>query len=148
MKVWNLMTKDVQTCRTIDTLERTAELMRDHAIGALPVVDESGHVVGMVTDRDICMAALARGEPLRAIAVATAMTVHPTTCSQNDELIAVEERMRAKQIHRVPVVDDAGHPVGIISLNDLARAAKQRTEISPSEIVDTLAGVCAPRPLM
>lgn len=148
MKVWKLMTKDVHTCRTIGTLERAAELMRDHAIGALPVVDENGHVVGMITDRDICMAALAHGEPLRAIAVTEAMTGHPTTCSQDEDLAAVEERMRKKQIHRVPVVDDAGHPVGIISLDDLARAAKQRTEISPSEVVDTLAAVCAPRPLL
>jgi CBS domain-containing protein len=148
MKVWNLMTRGVQTCRPIDTLERTAELMRDHAIGALPVVDDSGHVVGMITDRDVCMAALARGEPLRAIPVATAMAAHPTTCSQDDELAAVEERMRQKQIHRVPVVDDAGHPVGIISLNDLARAARRSPEISPRELVDTLAAVCSPRPIM
>lgn len=56
--------------------------------------------------------------------------------------------MRTKQIHRVPVVDDAGHPVGILSLDDLARAAKQRTEVSPSELVDTLAAVCASRPLL
>lgn len=148
MKISKLMTKDVYTCRTIDTLDTAAQLMWDHDIGALPVVDEHGRVVGMLTDRDALMAAYTRGEPLRAITVASTMSAHPFTCSQDDDLAKVEAEMSRRQIHRVPVVDDSGHPTGIVSLNDLARAAKQRTEISPSEVAATLAAVCAPRRLI
>jgi CBS domain-containing protein len=148
MKVGQIMTKDVYTCRTIDTLDRAAELMLEHEIGSLPVVDENGHVVGMITDRDICMATFTHDAPPRAIAVGLTMSPHPTTCARDDELVTVEDTMRAHQIHRVPVVDDAGHPVGIISLNDLARAAHQGAGVSSSEVADTLAAVCADRPLL
>lgn len=147
MKISKLMTKNVQTCRTIDTLERAAQLMWDHDIGALPVVNEHGRVVGMLTDRDALMAAYTRGEPLRAIAVMSTMSGHPFTCSPDDELGTIETEMSQRQIHRVPVVDNDGHPVGIVSLNDLARASKQRREVSATEVAATLAAVCAPRGL-
>ena len=147
MKSETLMTRDVYTCRTIDTLDHAAELMRDHDIGSLPVVDESGHVVGMITDRDICMATYAQDAPPRAISVELAMSRHPATCAPGDDLAVVEEQMRRRQIHRMPVVDDAGHPVGIVSLNDLARAAQQGAGVSAAEVASTLAAVCAQRPL-
>lgn len=145
MKVSKLMTKDVHTCRTIDTLAHAAELMWDHDIGSLPVIDTHGRVVGIITDRDLCMAAYTRGLPLHAIAVASTMSAHPATCTQDAEVAAVEEQMRNRQIHRMPVVDDDGHPVGVVSLNDLARASQQRTDVTASEVAATLAAVCVPR---
>ena len=145
MKISKLMTKDVQTCRTIDTLAQAAQLMWDHDIGALPVVDTHGRVVGMITDRDLCMAAYTRGLPLHAIAVASTMSAHPATCTQDAELAVVEEQMRSRQVHRMPIVDDDGHPVGVVSLNDLARASQQRTDVTASEVAATVAAVCAPR---
>jgi len=148
MKVAALMTKDVFTCRTIDTLDRAAELMCEHDVGSLPVVDDNGHVVGMITDRDICMATYRQDAPPRAISVEQTMSTHPTTCAPADEVATAEETMRRRQIHRVPVVDDAGHPVGILSLNDLARAANQGGGVSSNEVADTLAAVCAERPLV
>ncbi len=147
MKVEALMTKDVYTCRTIDTLDRATELMCEHDIGSLPVVDENGHVVGMITDRDICMATYRQDAPPRAISVELTMSAHPATCAAGDEVFVAEETMRRRQIHRLPVVDDAGHPVGILSLNDLARAAKQGADVGASEVAGTLAAVCATRPL-
>lgn len=145
MKISKLMTKDVQTCRTIDTLARAAQLMWDHDIGSLPVVDAHGRVVGMITDRDMCMAAYTRGLPLHAIAVASTMSAHPVTCTQDAEVSAVEGELRSRQIHRMPVVDDGGHPVGLVSLNDLARASQQHTDVTGGEVAATLAAVCASR---
>jgi len=146
MKISKLMTKDVMTCRTSDTLDHAAQLMWDHDIRCVPVVDERGRIAGMLTDRDVCMAAYTRGAPLRAIAVGATMSAHPATCTQDAELSVVEAEMGRRQIHRMPVVDDDGHPVGIVSLNDIARASQQRTEVSPSEVAATLAAVFAPRP--
>jgi len=145
MKIWKLMSKNVYTCRGVDSLARAAQLMWNHDIGALPVVDEHGRVIGMLTDRDALMASYTRGEPLHAIPVANTMASHPFTCSANDELASVEAEMSRRQIRRVPVVDDNGHPVGIVSVGDLARAAKQRNDVTPSEVASTLAAVCAPR---
>jgi CBS domain-containing protein len=145
MKIWKLMTRDVFTCGIHDNLNTAAQLMWDHDIGALPVLDDHARIVGVITDRDICMAAYTRGEPLRAIAVATTMSMHPATCFEDDELSDVEALMSKHQIHRVPVVDDDGRMVGIVSINDVARAAHSRTEVSPAELAATVAAVSAPR---
>lgn len=146
MKVEQVMTKDVYTVRVIDALDRAVELMREHDIGSLPVVDERGHVVGMLTDRDICMATYTHDLPPRGISVELVMSPRPVTCAPLDDLAVVEQDMRRRQVHRVPVVDDDGHPVGILSIDDLARAA-HRGALNPVEVAETLAAVSAPHPL-
>lgn len=145
MKISSLIHRSVTSCTTHDTLERAAQLMWDHDIGCLPVIDDQGHVAGMVTDRDICMAAYMQGAPLRAIPVANAMAKHVFSCTEDDEVSAVEQTLSAHQIHRMPVIDAQGHPVGIVSINDIARAASAG-QVPPSEIASTLAAVSAPRP--
>jgi CBS domain-containing protein len=145
MKVSQLMTRDVVTCGKLDDLARAAQLMWEHDVGALPVVDEDGHVAGMITDRDIAMAAYTRGVPLHEIPALVAMAQRVFTCTAEDDLAAVEKTMRECQIRRMPVVDRKGHPVGIIALNDLARASAGAAEVTPSEVASTLAAVCAPR---
>lgn len=144
MRVSNLMHLGAITCRTTDTLERAAQLMWDHDIGCLPVVGEHGRVEGMLTDRDICMAAYSRGAALSAIPVAPTMSRRVYACGADDELGQVERTMSEKQIRRMPVVDADGHPIAVISLNDIAQAAV--TERIPArEVASTLAAVSAPR---
>jgi CBS domain-containing protein len=145
MNVLTLMTRDVATCRASETLAEAADQMRDRDVGALPVLDDTGRVVGMITDRDICMTALEREEPLRAIPVAAAMSGAVVTCDCDDDLAIAEARMADHQLRRIPVVDDQGYPLGIVSLNDLARAIALRSEISTGEVAATLAAVCSPR---
>jgi CBS domain-containing protein len=147
MKISELMTRDVFTCRTHDDLASAARLMWDHDIGALPVLDEHARVVGMITDRDICMAAYTRGERIDAISVLATMSELPTTCAEDAELHEVEALMRGHQIHRVPIVDDNGRMVGIVSINDLVRTSRLHAEVSPGEVVATLAAVDAARGL-
>ncbi|MCB9561898.1 MAG: CBS domain-containing protein [Kofleriaceae bacterium] len=145
MKVKKIMNPEVRTCRSIDMLDRAAQLMWDHDIGCLPVVNESGHVVGMVTDRDICMAAYTQGQALRGIAVFSAMAHQVHSCQADDDLAAAEAVMRQHQIRRMPVIDDQGHPIGILTLNDIARAARHGGPVTPVEVSSTLSAVCEPR---
>ena len=145
MKISELMTRPVQLCRPTDTLDRAAQLMWDHDIGVLVVVDESGQVVGMVTDRDICMAAYTTGMALHHIEVAQAMAKHVVTCRPEDSDEAVQATMAKHKIRRIPVVDDANHPVGVLSLNDLARTMANGRDLPASAVAGTLAAICEHR---
>ena len=144
MKISELMTTDVITCRTSDSLEVAAQLMWMYGIGSLPVVDDHGRVAGMLTDRDALLAAFMRREPLRAISAGSTMSVNPCTCSQGDEHTTIAAEMTRRHIRRVPVVDAAQHPVGMFSVSDLARASQRRAEVTPAEVA-MLAAVGAPR---
>jgi CBS domain-containing protein len=150
MKVEQLMTRTVQACRRWDSLNQAARIMWDQDCGCVPVVDDQRHVVGIVTDRDICMAAYTRGLPLWALQVDGAMAHEVHTCRPGDTLAAAERTMRAHQLHRLPVVDEAGVLVGLLSLRDLAVEAtrehgRRRAEVSAEEVAETLGAVCQPR---
>lgn len=140
MKTKDIMTRDPMTCRTTETLDRAAQLMRDHDIGYVPVIGETGQVCGVITDRDICLAALSCGTRLADIPVGGAMSGEVVTASAEEEIEDVELRMRDHQIRRVPVVDASGVPVGVLSLNDIA-LAYQRAHLSAHEVASTLAAI-------
>lgn len=144
MKISSLIQRSVTSCTTHDSLERAAQLMWDHDIGCLPVIDEQGHIAGMITDRDACMAAYTQGQLLRAIPVVNVMARQVFSCKESDEVGAVEKMMSQHQIRRMPVIDDRGHPTGFVSLNDIARASSAG-QLPPSEVASTLAAVTAPR---
>jgi CBS domain-containing protein len=145
MKISELMTRTVQVCRATDTLDRAAQLMWDHDIGTLVVVDEHGQVIGMITDRDACMAAYTRGGALCDIPVEVAMSKHVVTCRPDDSDTAVAELMAKHKIRRVPVVDDAHRPIGILSLNDLARTMAHGRNVPATAVAGTLAAICEHR---
>lgn len=151
MAVADIMTKDVFTCQREDSLDVPARLMWDHDCGCVPVVDNERRPVGIVTDRDICMAVYTSGKPLGAVRVGHAMAHGLLTCKPTDSVADAEELMRAKQIRRVLVVDD-GRLVGILSLNDVAVASTrkpkrgQKREVTPAGVGETLAAICARRP--
>jgi CBS domain-containing protein len=144
MKIEQVMTAPVITCRVHDSLADAARAMWEHDIGCLPVVDDSERVVGIITDRDICMAAYTQGAPLHAIRMPVAMSTRVLSCRASDPLASGERAMAQGQVRRLPVLDDDGRPLGIVSLNDLARAS-QRMDVSTKEVATTLAAVCAPR---
>jgi CBS domain-containing protein len=148
MKIAQMMTRDVKTCRQHDMLDRAAQLMWDHDIGSLPVVDASGQVVGMVTDRDACMAAYMQAQPLHRVPVTVAMTNHVVTCRPDDTDVAAARLMAKHKIHRIPVVDDDQKPIGVVSLNDLALAMAKGREIPAAAVATTLAAICERRSSM
>jgi CBS domain-containing protein len=146
MKISELMTRTVQVCHPNDTLDRAAQLMWDHDIGVLVVVDDPGQVVGMITDRDICMAAYTCGTALHDIAVSHAMARHVVTCGPDDSDDTVATLMAKHKVRRIPVVDEINHPVGILSINDLACTMARGRDIPASKVAGTLAAICEHRP--
>jgi CBS domain-containing protein len=146
MKIAQMMTRDVKTCRQTDTLDVAARLMWDCDIGSVPVVDDFGQVVGIVTDRDACMAAYTQCQPLHRLPVTVAMTKHVVTCRPDDTDRSVAKLMAKNKIRRIPVVDDAQKPIGVVSLNDLAVSMAKGSDVPSSEVAGTLAAICEHRP--
>jgi CBS domain-containing protein len=140
-----LMNPNVHTCRPADLLSVPARLMWERDIGAVPVVDASGVPVGMVTDRDICMSAYTTGKRLEEQRVEAAMSRTVFTVLTNEPVERADALMRERQVRRVPVVDDRGRLVGILSLNDMARASARERSVRPEQLTATLASICQPR---
>jgi len=121
VKVSDLMTTDVATCSATDSLNRAAQIMWERRCGSVPVVDQDRHVLGMVTDRDVCMAAYTQGRRLDDIAVTSVMS-HPTrTCPGAATAEEAGSLMMAHGVHRLVVLDDDERLAGVISLDDIAR---------------------------
>lgn len=149
MRVDQLMTKQVKWCAPEDSLDRAAQLMWDNDCGCLPVCAGSNHVVGIVTDRDICMSALFQGKSLRDLHVSNAMARVLKTCRPGDSLAEAEKSMSEARIRRLPVIDDQGSLVGMISLADLSQEAARERSVGKSDVAeaavgDTLAAICRP----
>lgn len=148
MRVQDLMTQPAVTCHVNDTLQTAAMRMWNHDCGALPVVNDEGTVTGMITDRDICLAAYTQVRALDEMLVNTAMSHHAITARPEQKLDEVEHLMAEHQIRRLPVVDDSGAPLGMLSLNDLAIesvAPDTRMKNGPTKIAYTLAAIGRPR---
>jgi CBS domain-containing protein len=150
MNVESLMTKSVRVCRPEDTLDTAARAMWDYDCGSIPVLDGEGKVVGILTDRDICMSAWSHARLLKEISVAAAMSSRVFVCKPNDRVDVAEDVMRTNQVRRLPVVDDAGRLVGLLSLADIAREARREMlqrvrDIEGIEVAATLAAVCRSR---
>jgi CBS-domain-containing membrane protein len=105
-------------------LNAAARIMWDHDCGCAPVVDQTGKLVGIVTDRDLCMAAYTQGQPLGAIPVERAMSARVIACARGDDLATAHRLMRTHEIHRLPVTDTRGRLLGILSLSDLVDHAR------------------------
>jgi CBS domain-containing protein len=148
MNIQEIMSKPVATCRHNDTLNTAAQLMWEHDCGAVPVTGDDGQLIGMITDRDICMATYTRGSAPHEIRVADAMSKQVFSCRANDSLETAEHLMGQKQVRRVPIVDSDNRPVGVLSLNDIARyaASARKKDGLEREVTQTLAAICQPRP--
>jgi CBS domain-containing protein len=149
MTVASVMTAPARSCGPNDSLHTAAEIMWEGDCGCVPVVDEQERLVGIVTDRDICMAAHIRGKPLREFTVDTIMATPVRTCHPEDGIDRAAALMTEHQLRRLPVVDPDGRVVGIVSLNDLARAATQRgahNGVSAEQVTATLAAIGHHRP--
>lgn len=150
MKINDLMTAKVITCQPDDTLADAARKMWDNDVGCVPIVEPgTGIVLGIITDRDICMGAYLQGQVLTAIPVTRVMSRKVFTCHPDSEVDAVHTVMRCNQLHRIPVVDAEQRLVGIVSLNDLALHANAlkdaRRKAEQEEVATTLAEVCQHR---
>jgi CBS domain-containing protein len=147
MRIEDVMTQPAVTCLVSDTLNTAAQLMWDHDCGAIPVTDADGRLVGIVTDRDVCMATYTKGLPPSSIAVYDAMAKQVYSVHAGDDLEQAERLMTERQIRRLPVVDKQNRPIGMFSVSDFARhaATSRKRDSLDRELTQTLASICTPR---
>ena len=145
MKVQELMTPCPACCTPDDTARRAARLMSENDCGCLPVVEgrNSDRVVGIVTDRDIALRAVALGKgpdtPIGEI-----MTADPGCCVADADVQEVEHLMADRQVRRVVIVDGAGCCVGIVAQADLAREAERGRDVSEREVARVVERISEP----
>ena len=146
MNANDLMTRGPRSVRSTDRLDAAARVLWEQDCGIVPVVDATNVLVGVVTDRDLCMASYTQGRPLDEIAVVGAMARQLRTCRPDDPITTVLAAMQQAQVHRLPVVDARGVLLGIVSINDIVRQAHHRpAAIDAASVVKTLALIGAPR---
>jgi CBS-domain-containing membrane protein len=146
MQLQEVMSHPVVTCPVDCTADVPARLMWEFDCGVIPLVDADGRIAGIVTDRDICMAALTQGRPIHEIAVSSVMTRDVMCCHPDESVELAEASMRDGRVRRVPVVDEDRHPVGVFSMNDLARlASSAKRSVIDRDLVRTLGAVSQPR---
>ena len=155
MTVGQLMSRQIRTCRSEDSLNVAAQIMWEEDCGCVPVVQEddraSSRLVGIVTDRDICMAAYVQGKPLGSIPVTSVMQRDLATCVETDPVGVALSVLRTRQLHRLPVVQGDCELVGVLSLADIARETRREATqvehpaISVRAIGDTVAVISEAR---
>lgn len=147
MNIAGLMTPRVRSCRIGENLQQAAQIMWDGDCGVVPIVDDDERVVGMLTDRDISMAACMQGKALWAIPVSHAMSRQVYGVGEADSIETAEAVMRRAKVRRVPVLDGYGKLKGVLSITDLARHAEQSSGrksdgLSCVHGVRTIAAIC------
>ncbi len=117
-----IMTSEVVVVSSTDTVQKAAELMKQHDIGPLPVVEDeaSRKLIGIITDRDIVINVLAQKKDASKTRVSEAMTSSLVTCRESESLNEALEKMSSYQVRRIPVVDENNRIVGIIAQADIA----------------------------
>lgn len=150
MKVKEIMTTNAKTCTPASTLADAAWLMWENDCGVLPVVADGGKVVGLITDRDICMAATMKGRTLSNIAVEDTISGNVFACKPGDDVHSALDTMRENKVQRLPVVTADGRLEGILSMNDVVLKAeeareKKMAELSFGDVINTYKAICEHR---
>lgn len=145
MRVGDVMTRRVRSCRPTQSVESVMQTLWENDLGALPVVNDNGEPVAMITDRDIAVAAYTQGRPLSQITVASAMSRSVHTAHVNDSLEAAERKMRSAQLRRLPVVDESTRLIGVVTLGDVALLESTSPQAARSNVGQTLAAIARPR---
>jgi CBS domain-containing protein len=136
MKVKEICTPGVRTCRRGSTLAEVASIMWESDCGAVPIVDHEGKPCGIITDRDVCMALGTQDRFASSTMVQDVVGRTTFACSSEDDIERALEIMGREQVRRLPVMDGDGRVIGILSLNDVILG------------VDLLSGRGRPDPLV
>ncbi len=150
MKVKEIMTENATACTLTSNLAEAAWLMWDNDCGILPVVAQDRKVVGLITDRDICMVAAIKDRSLANIALKGAFSGKVYSCARDDDVRTALNTMQENKVRRLAVVGQDGTLEGILSINDIVRNAqeaanKNAPELSYSEVVTIYKAICAHR---
>lgn len=135
MQVEDIMTRAVHSVRPGDSIAEAARTMAENDVGVLPVIDDRD-LVGIVTDRDIAVRAVAAGIP-PDLPVRRVMSEDFSTCYPDDDVRDVLETMANEQVRRLPVCDEQDRVIGIVGLADAAHCDPEA-----SEVTETFAEIC------
>lgn len=146
MRVVDIMMGTPYYCRPETNLGSAAELMWTGNCGFLPVVGNEGKVVGIVTDRDICIALGTRGQPSGTVTVAEVMSQKVHSCAPEDDIHVALRAIREGRVRRLPVISKSGELVGVISMDDVLLRAEapsfgKAPELSMEEVVKTFQAI-------
>jgi CBS domain-containing protein len=145
MRVHELMNPDVEACRPDDDLSTAAMIMWRRDCGIVPVVEPSSQrVVGVITDRDICMATATRHVPPETVPVRDVMAKDVCVAEADQNVEGALGAMRSRQVHRLPVVDRAGQLRGVLSIADVARVTPNEA-VANRDLLDTGREIHRPR---
>lgn len=148
MKVREIMTRDIEACGGATDLATAAGIMWRNDCGIVPVVDEPDRkVIGLITDRDICMACATRDRRPSEITVGEVITAQIYACAEADDVKSALRTMAERKVRRLPVVTNHGTLVGILSLNDVVRhmphtRARATEAITPAELLKAYSSIC------
>ena len=146
MRVVDIMMGTPYYCRPETNLGSATELMWTGNCGFLPVVGNEGKVVGIVTDRDICIALGTRGRPSGSVKVTEVMSQKVHSCAPEDDIHVALRAMREGRVRRLPVISKSGDLVGVISMDDVLLRAEapsfgKAPELSTEEVVKTFQAI-------
>jgi CBS domain-containing protein len=150
MKVKEVMSTNPKVCMLTDSLSAAAGVMWEDDCGILPVVAEGGRVVGLITDRDICMAAHIKNQRLSNIAVEEVISGDVYACKPDEDVRSALETMQENKVRRLPVIAADGALQGILSMNDVVLKAnepkeKKAPELTYGDVVNTYKAICQHR---
>ncbi len=148
MKVKDVMTSDAKACWITESLTDAAKAMWENDCGILPVVKDGRRVIGLITDRDICMATAMRERNPSGISVEEVMTGEVYAAGPDDDIHQALETMQEHKVRRLPVVDPESELKGILSMNDIVLKAKEsRGKKAPplayADVVKAYKAICA-----
>ena len=144
MKVKKLMKKGVGFCNPQDNLTDAARVMWQKDCGVVPVVDEDKKIVGMITDRDICISVASREQKASEIKVSELVNGKKViSCSPDDKVEDALKKMKRKAIKRLPVVEKKGRLVGILSITDVLLASDKKKSLR-KKVLSTLKAIGKP----
>ena len=139
MKLSECMCKDVCYVKPDCKVYDAARIMCENHIGYIPVCDDNKSVVGVLTDRDIVLRSVACNKDAKNTSVSEIMTCNVCTCGWDENITVAENAMAKEQVRRIPVVDEKGKIVGVISLGDLAHNCN---EIGKQNVCTTIENIC------
>ncbi len=141
------MKSDVGFCSAEDNLMRVAELMLRRDCGIVPIVDEDKRIVGVLTDRDLCLAIVARNRKASDVRAKDLIKGEPIVCAADDKIEAVLRKARKNQIKRLAVVGADGELVGILSISDILIGVRKNKKLK-KKIYSMLKATAKPRPIV
>ncbi len=143
MKIEQIMTPSPATCGPEDNLAQVVEHMWDADCGIVPVVDDGGRLLGVITDRDICIAAGTRDLAPAEIRAADMVRGRVVSCRPADDLQTALKLMKQHRVRRLPVTTEAGVLHGVVSLSDIAMIAGSRGTVTAADVLSAMKAIGA-----